>query len=141
MAKRRTSFKLKNTASELDTLCQNLTQFGDSLGLTKKCVFQINLALDELFTNIVTYAYPDDADHWIKFALSLENGTIVIRVEDSGIPFDPASVNKPDQANTVEDCPVGGLGIHLIRKLVDDVEYRRKGKKNILTLKKIIQCT
>ncbi|UCH21610.1 MAG: ATP-binding protein [Deltaproteobacteria bacterium] len=135
----KTSFKLKNNLSELDTLCRNLQQFGNSLGLTKKCIFQINLALDELFTNIISYGYPDSADHWINIAISHENGTLIIRIEDTGVPFDPDSVKTPELIDKIEDCRVGGLGIHLIKKLMDEIVYERCGNKNILTLKKNIE--
>jgi anti-sigma regulatory factor (Ser/Thr protein kinase) len=140
MACCKTSFKLKNTASELNTLCRNLEQFGNSLGLTKKCIFQVNLVLDELFTNIVTYGYKDGTDNWIKIAISHENGTLVIRIEDTGTAFDPGSVKTPDPIDDIEKCPVGGLGIHLIRKLMDEIIYERCGDKNVLTLKKNIEA-
>ncbi len=138
MANCKTSFKLKNTTSELDKLCRNLEQFGNTLGLTEKCIFQINLALDELFTNIVSHGCKNGEDHWIKIAISHENGTVVIRIEDTGIPFNPDSVEGPDTIDDIEHCPVGGLGIHLIKKLMDEILYERCGNKNVLTLKKNI---
>ena len=138
MAKCKTSFKLKNIPSELNTLCRKLEKFGNSLGLTKKCIFQLNLALDELFTNIITYGFTDDADHWIEIAISHEDGILVIRVEDTGVPFDPGMIKSPASVRTAEDCEVGGLGIHLIKKLMDDVRYERCGDKNIVTLRKNI---
>ena len=141
MASSKTSFKLKNTTSELEKLCHNLEQFCNTLGLTKKCIFQINLALEELFTNIVSYGYQDGADHWIKIAFSHENGTVVIRIEDSGVHFDPDSVESPDTIGDIENCPVGGLGIHLTKKLMDEVLYERCGNKNVLTLKKNIAAS
>jgi anti-sigma regulatory factor (Ser/Thr protein kinase) len=133
------SFKLKNQLSELDKLCRKLEQFGQQIGLSKKSVFQINLALDELFTNIVSYAFPKNETHWIDFALSLENGLVVVRVEDRGLPFDPASTHLPDLEKTLENCKVGGLGLHILRKMVDDLAYERRGGKNITTLKKNIE--
>ena len=59
MAKNKVSFKLKSNLSELDALCQNLEKFGQSFGLSKKCIFEANLALDELFTNIISYGFDD----------------------------------------------------------------------------------
>jgi len=130
------SFKLKNHISELDKLCRKLEQFGRQIGLSKESVFQINLALDELFTNIVSYAFPNHDTHWIRFALWLEDGIIVIRVEDQGLPFDPACINLSDPAKTIESCEIGGLGLHIARKMIDDIVYERSGGKNITTLKK-----
>ena len=132
------SFKLKNTLAELDSLCRNLEKYGNSIGLTHKCIFQLNLALDELFTNIVSYAYKDKNTHWIKISLSHANNTLVICVEDSGAPFDPVSIEIPHPNTTIEDCRIGGLGLHLLRKMMDDIAYERHRGKNIITMKKNI---
>lgn len=136
MKRRKLSFELKNAASELDTLCRHLTKFGNTFGLSQKFIFQINLALDELFTNIISYGYKEEGEHRIKFALSCEDSTVVIRIEDSGVPFDVAEFEVPDPKNTLEDCKVGGLGLHLIRKLMDDISYERADDKNVVILKK-----
>ena len=132
------SFKLKNTLAELNTLCRNLEKYGNSIGLTPKCIFQINLALDELFTNIVSYSYKDENTHWITISLSQTDNTLVISIEDSGAPFDPVSIEIPQPNTTIEDCSIGGLGLHLVRKMVDDIAYERQRGKNIITIKKNI---
>ena len=139
MKRQKLSFKLKNDASELDRLCQQLTNFGNTFGLSQKFIFQINLALDELFTNIISYGYKDKGEHLIKFAISCEDGTVVIRIEDSGVPFDVAEFEVADPKKTLEDCRVGGLGLHLIRKLMDEIKYRRTDDKNIVILKKNVE--
>ena len=82
------TFELKNCFSELDTLGEKLDQFCCQLGLTNRCLCEINLALEELFTNIISYGYDDEAEHWVKFTLSYQNGTIRMEVEDDGIPFE-----------------------------------------------------
>jgi serine/threonine-protein kinase RsbW len=130
------AFELQNALSELDTLCRNLETFGNALGLPKKSVFQINLALDELFTNIVSYGFTDEKTHRIKFTLSAENGVIIIRIEDSGIPFDTVSPDTSQVQPPVEDCKVGGLGLHLVKKMMDEVVYERCANKNVTTMKK-----
>ena len=141
MKQRKLSFELKNAASELDTLCRQLTKFGNTIGLSQKCIFQINLALDELFTNIISYGYKDKGDHRIKFVISCEDSTVVIQIEDNGVAFDVAEFEVPDPKNSLEDCKVGGLGLHLIRKLMDEIEYKRKNDKNIVILKKNLEDT
>jgi len=133
------SFKLKNKIAELERLGRQLEQFGKKAGLTKKCLFQINLAMDELFTNIVTYGYTDQADHKIQFELSLIDGEVLIRIEDTGIPFDPANAAIPEPEAAIENCKVGGLGLHLVRKLMDEIHYERTGTKNVTTLKKKVE--
>ena len=76
------TFELKNRFSELDNLGEKLDQFCSQLGLTNKCLCEINLALEELFTNIISYGYDDEAEHWVKFTLSYQNGTIRMEGED-----------------------------------------------------------
>ena len=138
MKQHKLSFELQNNASELDKLCRHLTKFGQTIGLSQKSIFQINLALDELFTNIISYGYNDQGRHRILFAISCQDGTIVIRVEDNGVPFDVATFKSADLKNTLDDCRVGGLGLHLIRKLMDEISYERQDDKNIVTLKKSV---
>ncbi len=141
MPKKKYSFKLKSNLSELDTLCQQLETFGRSLGLSKKCIFEINLALDELFTNIISYGFADDDEHKIKVTLTPQNKTLCLCIEDDGVPFNPVEAQEPALECSVEDCKIGGLGIHLIRNLMDEICYERCGEKNVLTLKKNITAT
>ena len=141
MPKKKYSFTLKSNLSELETLCQQMEKFGQSLGLTKKCIFEINLALDELFTNIISYGFADDDEHMIKVTLTPQNKTLCLCIEDDGLPFNPIDAQQPDLECTVEDCKIGGLGIHLIRNLMDDICYERCGDRNVLTLKKSIEET
>jgi anti-sigma regulatory factor (Ser/Thr protein kinase) len=132
------SFKLKNDISELDELGRKLTAFGNGIGLSKKCIFQINLALDELFTNIVSYGFPDNGPQWISVTLSHDNSMICVRLEDTGVPFDPSNAETPDPITEIEDCKVGGLGLHLVNKVMDKITYTRRNRKNIITLVKHI---
>ena len=141
MAKNKVSFKLKSNLSELDALCQNLEKFGQSFGLSKKCIFEANLALDELFTNIISYGFDDKNEHTIKISISLQNDELVFNIEDDGIPFNPTKAETPDLECTIEECKIGGLGIHLAKNLMDEVCYQRCKNKNILTLKKNIKET
>ena len=141
MPKKEYSFKLKNDLSELDTLCQEMERFGRSIGLSKKFIFEINLALDELFTNIILYGFKDDKEHLIKVTLTPQNDILCLCIEDDGVPFNPVEANEPDLGCTIEECKIGGLGIHLIRNLMDEICYERCGNKNKLTLKKNITPT
>ena len=138
MGKNKITFKLKNKLSELDTLCQKLEGFGESIGLSPKFIFETNLALDELFTNIISYGYNDKQVHLITVKISLQNNELLFSIEDDGIPFNPTEVDEPDLGCTIEECKIGGLGIHLAKNLMDEVCYQRCKDKNILTLKKNI---
>jgi serine/threonine-protein kinase RsbW len=139
MAKNKVSFKLKSKLSELDTLCQNLERFGRSIGLSPKYIFEANLALDELFTNIISYGFEDKNEHVIKITISYQNDDLVFSIEDDGVPFNPTKTKAPDLECTIEECRIGGLGIHLAKNLMDEVCYQRCKNKNILILKKNIK--
>jgi len=136
MAKKEYSFELKSSLAELENLCQNLEKFGQKIGLSKKLIFEINLALDELFTNIISYGFKDGKEHTIKVTITPQNEELCLRIEDDGIPFNPIDFEIPDVACSVENCKIGGLGIHIIRKLMDEICYQRCDDKNVMMLKK-----
>ena len=138
MAQEEYSFELKSSLSELDRLCQNLETFGKQFGFSKKLIFEINLALDELFTNIISYGFKDDDEHVITVTLTPQNDELCLCIEDDGRPFNPIDFETPDVTCSVEDCRIGGLGIHIMKKLMDEVCYQRCGDKNVLNLKKKI---
>jgi len=138
MAKNTYSFELKSDLSELDRLCQNLETFGQKFGLSKKLIFEINLALDELFTNIISYGFQDDKEHVVRITLTPENDQLCLCIEDDGKPFNPIEFESPDVSCSVEKCKIGGLGIHIMKKLMDDICSERCDDKNVLNLKKKI---
>ena len=137
----RVSLELKNSLSELSTLGSSLEEFGEALGLSSKILFEISLSIEELFSNIVSYGYTDDAVHWIKLTISHEDEMLVIRLEDDGIPFNPLRAEEPDCECPIEERKIGNLGIHLTKKFMDDMIYKRKGNRNILIVKKKITVT
>ena len=97
--------------------------------------FQV--AFDELLTNIVDYAHNDDEDHAIEVVLRLDDTIMQAEVIDGGGPFNPLEDSQvPDIELEIGDRPVGGLGIHLVRTLMDEVSYRREGERNHLLLAK-----
>ena len=138
MAEKSYSFELKSDLAELDSLCENLETFGNRFGLSKKLIFEINLALDELFTNIISYGFKDGKEHIVRVTLTPENDELCLCIEDDGKPFNPIEFETPDVSCSVEECRIGGLGIHIMKKLMDEVCYERCNKKNMLTLKKKI---
>ena len=133
------SFNLKSDQSELETLCQKLEKFGKSLKLSKKCILEINLALDELFSNIISYGFKDDLEHLVKIQIIRENGTLTLCVEDDGIPFNPLETKEIELPCDIESSNIGGIGLQLVKKLMDQVCYERCEGKNKLTLKKAIE--
>ena len=136
MAEKSYTFELKSDLSELDTLCEELENFGNKFGFSKKLIFEINLALDELFTNIISYGFNDGKEHIVKVTLMPQNDDLCLCIEDDGKPFNPIEFETPDVSCSVEECKIGGLGIHIMKKLIDEVCYERCDNKNVLNLKK-----
>ena len=134
------SFEIRNSLSELSTLAERVEEFGESIGLSSKCLFEVCLALEEVFTNIVSYGYEDDKEHWISVTIRCAAGMLTLRLEDDGIPFDPCRAEAPDLQCSLEERRVGGMGILLAKRLTKDMMYERCGTRNILTLKKDIQA-
>ena len=102
-------------------------------GFNQTRVKEIELATEEALVNIIKYAY-QDKDGDIEVTCSLDKEGFTITIVDSGIPFNVLSVGDPDISADVSERNIGGLGIFLMKKLMDDIQYRRAGGKNILTL-------
>jgi sigma-B regulation protein RsbU (phosphoserine phosphatase) len=128
--------KLHNKLWELDRFNQTLTEFGRQHGLSDKVMHDLNLALEEILTNIITYGYTDSREHEIGVRLNVRPGEVKAAVEDDGRPFNPLEAPEPDTTKSVEERTIGGLGIHLVRKLTDGLDYKRQADRNILTIRK-----
>ena len=133
------SFGLKNDLEELSILRHHVKNFGQMTGLSDNCLFEINLCLDELFTNIVTYGFDDDRHHLIQFTLQLDKNMLTLDVEDGGIPFNPLTKKESCVPIDPKNIKIGGLGIHIVKKLTNDICYQRNRGKNHLTLRKSVE--
>jgi anti-sigma regulatory factor (Ser/Thr protein kinase) len=129
---------LRNDPAETERVTASVTEFGARHALPDRIVSHVNLALDEAITNIVFYAYDDADDHEITVRISLAHGMLTAELVDDGRAFDPLQVAAPNLAAPLEERAVGGLGIHLIRHLIDDIQYRREGDRNHLVFTKRI---
>jgi len=131
-------FELKSKLSELTTLCRYLEDCGNVMELPQKCLLELNLGLDELFSNIISYGFEDESEHQIKFSLVKDSKTLIVQVEDDGIPFNPLDVTGPEVSQDLDSINIGGLGIHLVKEMMDDIDYKRVEGKNKLILKKCV---
>ena len=132
------SFELKSDVNELETLCLHLNQFGEIAGLSEACIHDMNICLDEMFTNIVSYGFEDDLEHIISFTINLDNLELTLIIEDDGIPFNPLEKKEPETPPDLIDVRIGGLGIHIVRKLMNAISYKRESNKNKFTMTKFI---
>jgi sigma-B regulation protein RsbU (phosphoserine phosphatase) len=128
--------KLKNKVSELERFNQTLTEFCRRHGLAANVVHDLNLALEEILANIISYGYTDSREHEIRVRLSVQPGEVKAEVEDDGQPFNPLEAPEPDTTKPLEERTIGGLGIHLVRTLMDGLEYKRQQERNLLTITK-----
>jgi anti-sigma regulatory factor (Ser/Thr protein kinase) len=93
---------------------------------------------DELLGNIINYAYTDEQEHTIEVRVEFFGDRLTVTIEDDGIPFNPLEKDTPDTELPLEERKIGGLGIHLVRNMMDKVSYQRRITKNRLTLVKNI---
>jgi len=128
--------RVKNRLDNLETISHAVDSMPDTLCFSKKKRCEIQLILEELFTNIVNHGFTDKEEHEIEIELSCCKGDMVIRIEDDGDPFNPMNQSSPDTRCAIEERLVGGLGIHFVKCFIDSCSYERKNNKNIMTLKK-----
>ena len=131
------SVTFANDQSEVGKLSRLVEAFGDVHDLPPQSIFSVNLALEEVVTNIIRYAYNDHGvPHPIVVRLAFEDGVLAAQVEDDGRAFNPLDAPPPDIDASLEERPIGGLGIHLVRSMMDSVEYRRDHGRNVFIMKK-----
>jgi sigma-B regulation protein RsbU (phosphoserine phosphatase) len=128
---------ITNRPGDLERVAHAVDELGAIHGVPSDVVADVNVALDEILTNVVTHGYPDEAAHEIRVRVAIAREGVDVDVEDDGIAFDPtAAAVVPPAAASVRDRAVGGLGLHLVRNLMDEVSYVRAGTHNRVHLRK-----
>lgn len=131
------SLRIETTLDALQQAQDKVEEFGQTQGWPPALTYQINLVLEELGINIINYAYDDEEIHKFNVSLTMEANALTIDIIDDGQAFNPLSeAPEPDLDSDVEDRPIGGLGIHLVRSMMDELHYRREADKNHITLVK-----
>ena len=97
-----------------------------------------NLAIEELVTNCIKYGYSESSEHLIDVAMRVADGQLIMHVTDDGRPFNPLEAPAPDLSLPLDERPIGGLGLHLLRTMSDSMTYERRGNLNCLTLVKAL---
>ena len=115
----------------IDTVCEELE-------IDMALAMSLNLAMEEAVVNVMDYAYPAGTEGEVNIEAIADETQLHFIISDSGKPFDPTAKEEVDTTLSAEERPIGGLGIHLIRQLMDDISYERKDDKNILRLSKNI---
>ncbi len=129
---------LNNDIDEIQRLHGFIEEKFAENNIDPNIIFSFDLSLDELVTNIISYGLDDKEGHEIKLYFELNENSIKCTVSDTGIEFDPFNAPEPDTNIPLEDRQIGGLGIHFIRKMMDNFEYKRDNGRNIVILEKKI---
>lgn len=129
---------LQNEISEISRLASFIEAIGEELELPPGLTFNLNLALEEAISNIIFYAYPNQAGKEISVQVATVADSLVFTLTDSGRAFDPTQVKDADITLSAAERPIGGLGIFLIRQIMDKLEYSRMDGKNIFIMRKTL---
>ena len=130
------SIILANDISEISKLNAFIEEIGEEFSLTPDVVFNLTLVLEEAVVNVINYAYPKEDHEKIYLSARLHEGSIILVLTDTGKEFDPTMAPEADVTLSAEDRQIGGLGIFLIRQIMNEVKYERIDGKNVLTLEK-----
>ena len=113
----------------VDEVCENV-------GFDMSTTFKLNLAIEEAVVNVMSYAYPAGTKGDVDIDAEADDEQLKFVISDSGTPFDPTQKGEVDTTLSAEEHGIGGLGIHLIRQIMDTINYERVDGKNVLTLRK-----
>ncbi len=129
------SLTLRNHPSEVSRLVDRLEAFGAEAGLPPDVTFRLTLSLDEIVCNVIRHGFDDDREHQILVGIGVAGGVVTATVTDDGVAFDPRDAPLPNLEAPIEERQPGGLGMHLVRETMDEVEYRRVNGRNVLTVR------
>ena len=132
------SIVLANEISEVSKLNDFIEEIGREFAIAPDVLFNLNLVLEEAIVNVINYAYPKEEHEFIYLSASMHEGSIVLVLTDTGKAFDPTAAPEADITLSADERQIGGLGIFLIRQIMNEVKYERIDGKNILTMIKLL---
>ena len=130
---------VSNDINAIGGINDQFNAFAERCGVPAAVQRRMNVCLDDLLNNIVSYGYCDeevDDEHEIELHFRLLDSELVVTIVDDGKPFNPFGNEPPDTCLSVEERPIGGLGVHLVKNFMDKVHYERHGENNVVTLHK-----
>jgi len=134
----RLSLVLRNELGELERMAQAVAAWCQGNSIPSEMEYPVNLALDEIVSNVIRHGWKDGGEHQIEVQVYRRGAELRVEVEDDAVPFNPLEAPAPDITRPLEERLAGGLGIHLVRHIMDSLEYRRHDGKNLLIMKKNI---
>lgn len=125
------------TVENIETVTAFVNEHLEALDCPTKAQMQINIAIDELFGNIAYYAYtPKVGEATVRVEVQADPLSVIITFIDGGVPYDPLTAAEPDITLSAQERAIGGLGIFMVKKSMDEVSYEYRNGQNILTIKK-----
>ena len=133
-------FVIKNDLAEISRLKLAFAEFAEASSVPSDVVERLHLVFDEILSNIIAYAYRDSDEHEIEIRVELVEDRLTAIVTDDGIPFNPFRYEIPDTTEALEERRVGGLGVHLVRTMMNKVAYQRRIDRNVLSVVKYLNA-
>ena len=127
---------LPNDIETIPQLNEFIDLVAEEVGLDMSLTMSLNLALEEAVVNVMEYAYPEGQKGNVEIEVTADQEWMTFVIADTGIAFDPTMKEDADTTLSAEERPIGGLGIFLVRQLMDVIDYKRQDNKNVLTLQK-----
>lgn len=134
-----TEIALTNDLREITAIASQIDHFCQDHDLQPEISYGVNLALEELLANTISYGYEDEEIHRIEVLLRLEGPLLTVMVVDDGIPFDPTQVPESPELVSLDEPEIRGLGLLLVNRMMDGIEYQRRANCNIAILTKSIE--
>ena len=131
--------RIENDLSEIAKVDEKLDDFAEQFGVPPAIAATFHIIFNDLLNNVISYGFNDEQRHFIDINLKLTASGLTVSIADDGVPFNPLAETAPDTTLSIEDRPIGGMGIHLVINMVDDISYQRTADKNVLTLTKSFQ--
>ena len=122
---------------KLDEMIRPIISSLEEISASEKSIYQIHLALEEILVNIIEYAYQDKKGE-IKISFDIKENNINVIIKDKGVEFNPLSKEDPTLNESINNRSIGGLGIYIIKNIVDEIKYERTNNENVLSFKKSI---
>jgi len=132
------SIRVANDLKELAVIAERVDEFCGKREISPTVAYQVNVSIDELLTNTISYGFADGAQREIRIDLSIDGDRLVVRIEDDARQFDLTETDptKADTNSALEERTPGGLGIFLVHQMMDSVSYSRENNKNVVVLGK-----
>ena len=127
---------LPNDIETIPQLNEFIDSVAEEMGLEMSLTMSLNLAIEEAVVNVMEYAYPEGQTGNVEIEVTADQQWMTFVITDTGIAFDPTMKEDADTTLSAEERPIGGLGIFMVRQLMDVIDYKREGNKNVLTLQK-----